>query len=273
MEFPHCSQGWQAPGIILTDGTDCCAGFGSGGKLFVFQRYVNRRSYTFETEIKDGIWSQPELLPFSEKYQVGDCTFAPDGQTIFFQSNVKLEGLDPEGEGGNIYYVKKTDSGWTEPKHVGFEVNTKYHDSYPCVAADGTLYFFSRRPGGYGKSDMYYSRLINGKYTEPVNLGENFNTDDHEWDPFIAPDKSYLIFCSYKGSLGSDDFFISFKKNDGSWSKPVHMGDEINSTASDNRPFVTYDGKYFFYTSQKSGNRDIYWVSTKIFDRFKKMVK
>lgn len=262
-----------ATGIISTNINEGCSGWGNKMEYFIFQRWIGGKSMLYIMNRINGEWSKPKLLPFVEKYQVGDFTIAPDGKTIFFASNIFIDEIGSEGEGGNIWTVEKGGTDWTEPKHIGAPVNTKYHDSYPCAAENGTLYFFSRRPGGYGKSDLYFARQVNGKYSEPVNMGENFNTDDHEWDSFIAPDQSYLIYCSYKGSIGRDDFFISFKEENGSWSKPVHMGGEINSTASENRPYVTNDGKYFFFTSNKEGNRDIYWVSTKIFERFKKMAE
>jgi len=53
------------------------------------------------------------------------------------------------------------------------------------------------------------------------------------------------------------------------WTEPVNMGEEINSPESENRPSVTPDGKYFFFTSNKTGNREIYWVDAKIIDRFR----
>ena len=102
-----------------------------------------------------------------------------------------------------------------------------------------------------------------------MNL-ESLNTEHHEWDPFIAPDESYLIFCSTRpGGLGRDDLYVSFRGEDDGWSEAVHMGDEINSPRSENRPYVTLDGKYFFYTSIKRGKRDVYWVSAKYLDRFR----
>jgi hypothetical protein len=238
--------------------------------FFIFRRYADGKSYAYEMVQKNGKWSSPELLPFSEKYQLGDFTIVPDGKTIIFQSNIPLKGLDAKGEGGNIYTVKKTGSGWTEPKHVGFTINSKWHDSYPCVAGNGTLYFFSRRPGGMGKADLYISRFENGKYLEPVNMGDNFNTPENDYDSFIAPDESYMIFCSTRpGVYGKDDIFVSFRLENGAWSKPVHMGDEINTSASENCPYITLDGKYFFFTSSRSGNRDIYWVDAKIIDNLK----
>lgn len=254
-----------APGIISTDINEGSSGFDIDSRHFVFQRHVNRKVYTYEIERKDQQWSQPQLVPFAHMMRNGDFTFAPDGKTLFFQSNTPIAGLDEEGVVSNIWVTKKTDSGWSEPKYLDFTINTKWADSFASVTNDGTLYFFSRKPGGFGKSDLYKSLLKDGKYCEAKNLGDVFNTTEHEWDPFIAPDESYLIFCSTKaGGLGSDDFYISFRDTDDSWSKPVNMGGRINCSGSDNRPYVTPDGKYFFYTSSRRGNRDIYWVDAGI---------
>ena len=166
--------------------------------------------------------------------------------------------------------VKKTLTGWTEPKPFGLVINTRFHESYPCLAKNKNCYFFSRRPGGYGDSDLYMSKYLKGKYQKPVNLGQKLNTEYHEWDTYIAPDESYMIYCStMPGGLGSDDLYVTFRQKDGSWSKPIHMGTEINSEKSENRPYVTPDGKYLFYTSTKTGKRDIYWVDAKIIEQFK----
>lgn len=216
------------------------------------------------------VWSVPEFLPFVDKYQVGDFTIATDGKTMVFASKIFIDEIGYEGEGGNIWIVEKTETGWSEPKHIGLEINTKYHDSYPCLTANGNLYFFSRRPGGYGDSDLYMSEFVEGKYQAPVNLGPTLNTEYHEWDTYTAPDESYMIYCSMMPEgLGDDDLYITFKQSDGSWSKPVHMGNEINTEKSENRPYISPDGKYFFYTSTIRGNRDIYWVDAKIIENLR----
>ena len=71
------------------------------------------------------------------------------------------------------------------------------------------------------------------------------------------------------GGLGEDDLYVSFRKPDGSWIPGVHLGPKINSPASENRPYVSPDGKFLFYTSNKDGNRDIYWVDAKILTALK----
>jgi hypothetical protein len=259
-----------APGIISTEKGEGGVAFGLNGKLFIFQKYENRKSYTYEMILKNGKWSDPVLLPFSEKFMLWDFSIAPDGETMIFSSNIRIEELKTDGEEGCIWTARRTENGWTSPEYLKSPVNTRWHDSFPSLAGNMNLYFFSRRPGGKGLSDLYMSKFENGTYSVIENLGEPFNTKYHEWDPFIAPDESYLIFCSKKsGGFGEDDFYISFRSEHGSWTKPVNMGNKINSPKSDNRPYVSPDGKFFFYTSDKSGSRDVYWVSTEIFKNYR----
>ena len=79
-----------------------------------------------------------------------------------------------------------------------------------------------------------------------------------------------MIFCSDKpGGMGDADFYISFSTDEGSWSEPVNMGANINSEGAEYIPYVSPDGKYFFFTSDKSGNWDIYWVDAGIIEELK----
>ncbi|MBN2431635.1 MAG: PD40 domain-containing protein [Acidobacteria bacterium] len=254
-----------APGIISTDLSEGCSGWGNDMDYFIFQRWIDGQPHLYIMERTDDRWIRPAPLPFVEKYRVGDYTIAPDGKTLVFASSIFLEEFGSEGEGANIWRVVKTAGGWTEPKPLPAPVNTRYHDSYPCLAGNGNIYFFSRRPGGVGQSDLYMAEFSNGRYGPAVNLGPVLNTEHHEWDTYIAPDESYMIYCStMPGGRGDDDLYVTFRRGDGSWGKPVHLGGEINSDQSENRPTVTPDGKYLFFTSTRRGNRDIYWVDARV---------
>ncbi|MEW6335989.1 MAG: membrane dipeptidase [Acidobacteriota bacterium] len=259
-----------APGIVTSEQGEGCSGWGTDPEWFLFQRWVDRTSVLFLRSREAGTWSDAVKLPWAERYQVGDFTVGPDGRTLAFVSNIPIEGLGAVGEGGNVWIAQRIPSGWAEPRSAGPAVNSDFHDSYPSLAASGSLYFFSRRPGGFGQSDLYVSRRSGGRYLPAENLGPILNTDAHEWDPYVAPDESYLIFNSMKaGGLGGDDFYISWRTASGDWGDPVHLGAEINSPGSDNRPYVTADGRYFFFTSDRRGNRDIYWVDARILERFR----
>jgi hypothetical protein len=267
---PGMSPKLFATGVVTTEQGEGCSGWGTEPEWFLFQRWIDRKSVLFLRSRQAGGWSDAERLPWAERFQVGDFTVGPDGRTVAFVSNIPIEGVGAVGEGGNIWIAKRTPSGWTEPRPAGPGVNSDFHDSYPSLAVSGDLYFFSRRPGGFGQSDLYVSRWIDGRYLPAENLGRILNTGAHEWDPYVAPDESYLIFNSMKeGGLGGDDFYISWRTPSGDWGDPVHLGPEINSPGSDNRPYVTADGRYFFFTSDRRGNRDIYWVDARILERFR----
>jgi len=211
-------------------------------------------------------WGKPELIPFwKQLIHNGDFVISPDDRTLFYQVKQDHSGKLES----NIWQVKLLDDCWGPRSALPAPINTPYDESFASESSNGNLYFFSRRPGGIGQSDLYMCRYQNGSYSDPVNIKE-LNTPDHEWDPYVAPDESYLIFCSTKpGGMGRDDFYVSFKNHDDQWSNPLHMGNSINSPRSENRPYVTNDGRFFFYTSSRRGNRDIYWVDAKIIEKLK----
>ena len=83
------------------------------------------------------------------------------------------------------------------PARVPSPVSTEAREIYPCVVADGSLYFSSNRPGSLGGSDIWRAqRLPDGGFAEPVNLGAPINTEHGEGDTWVAPDESYLVLTS-----------------------------------------------------------------------------
>lgn len=260
-----------APGIISTGATEGASSFSADGRSYFFARARSPQEGIFFMEQKDGVWSQPHLASFSAGKHDWDFMLAPDGLTVFVASGRPIRKGGSPLRNHQIWVSDRTDEGWSEPRLLPFPVNSGQHDSYPSITKKGILYFFSRRDGGLGNGDIYRARKTDGQYTEVENLREPINTEHHEVDPFIAPDESYIIFCSDKpGGSGRDDIYVSYKKDDGSWSVPVNMGSKVNSPHQEYIPYVTPDGKYFFFTSNKSGNRDIYWMDANIIEELKK---
>jgi len=205
-----------------------------------------------------GIWSAPEPAPFCSEYGDGEPIFSPDGQKLYFLSLRPLEPDSPPDK-ETMWYVERIPSGWSEPKPVSPLINAHTLHWLFSVSDNGTIYFSSIKDGGFGLRDIYSSRLVNGAYEEPNNLGAVINGPGIDHTPFIAPDESYLIYVSAENSAapGRSRFVISYRGEDGSWNKPVDLGDSISSLGGGLCPAVTPDGKYMFFI----GNGDIYWVS------------
>jgi hypothetical protein len=253
---------------LITAGEDVgCCGFARGGTVFVGQEFREGRCRTFIMRQGKGGWSAPELIPFWETMaQNGDFVISSDDKTMLYQVR-KDPGSGPTSQ---IWRVEITETGWGERSPFPAPVNGRDFESYASDTSGGTLYFFSLRPGGKGRFDLYSSDLKDGIYGDPVNLAA-LNSAYDEWDPFIAPDGSYLIFCSTKPEgLGRDDLYIAFRQPGGEWGPAVNMGSAVNSAGSENRPFVSRDGRYFFFTSTRNGSRDTFWVRAEFLKQFRK---
>ncbi len=239
-----------AEGLINTNADEYGPAFTPDGKTLYFTRRVNRRDseFIYVSRLENGKWSAPELAPFSGKYFDKEPFVSPDGKRIFFASLRPVDGVAPKNNRDfNIWFVEKTASGWSEPMSAGPAVNSQAYENYPSVAANGTLYFAGEREGGKGGNDLYRARLVNGKYQPAENLYE-LNTPGVDADPYIAPDESYLIFCSDRpGGLGSGDLYISFNRN-GSWTEAKNLGATINTPDFEYTPSISPDGKRLFFS-------------------------
>jgi hypothetical protein len=254
-----------APGYISTEKRELNSVFTPDGKEFYFAISTPGRGYKiFLTKQLEKGWSQPQPVPFSSQKSDVDMCITPDGKRMYFGSTRPVNG-EPQ-DGFKIWYVERIEDAWSEARYLDSPINEGRRALYPTVSNNGNMYFQAIRKDTLGERDIYYSEQVNGKYTEPVHLGEAINSIYAEGDVLIAPDESFLIVnCSGRPDTnGRGDLYISAKKEDGTWAKLKNMGDTINSSGSDYCPMLSPDGKYFFYTRTDTGNGDIYWVDAKI---------
>jgi Tol biopolymer transport system component len=230
---------------------------------------------------QDAKWSKPKNASFSGKYSDLEPAFSPDGKRLYFVSKRPVDGI--EKKDFDIWYVEKQLNGWSEPKYL--DINTTFDEFYPSIAKNGNLYFTASYNEAETKEDIFMAQYKDGKYQKPIPLDSAINTNQYEFNAYIAPDESYLLFTAYGrvGDKGRGDIYISTKK-EGKWqsSKPISA---INSDRLDYCPMISFDGKTLFFTSERhqllkiqnekkvkysdfqqlttnplNGNGDIYWV-------------
>ena len=222
---------------------------------------------SYQTE---GQWSAPVNIGRPINTDVHDATvgLSPDGQSLFVY---RFE----MGDGGDIYQCELDGERWSKPKHLGKNINTKYHESSACFSNDGrTMYFVSDKPeGGLGGRDMYRATLDNPdakvgnkkRWGSPFNLSTTLNTKYSEEGVFMHPDGKTLYFSS-KGheTMGGYDIFKAVKDDNGQWGKPENLGYPINTPDDDVFFVISASGKHGYYSSIKSdgmGEKDIYRVT------------
>ena len=245
-----------AEGIVSVGDYESHADFSVGGDTVTFVKSgpdVSKWTICFSV-YKNDRWSKPEVAPFSGQYMDADPFFTPDGKTLYFISNRPVKTGDAAKDDMDIWKIERKNDSWGEPVRLNDLINSSVSEYYPTIAQNGTMYFGSRRVGGKGNSDIWKSELVNGDYTAPVNVGDGINTDGSEFEPYIAPDESYMILMAARpDDLANADLYISYNKA-GAWTKAQKLAEPFNSPVTEFSPKLTKDGRYFFFASARNVN-------------------
>ena len=172
-----------------------------------------------------------------------------DGSTLIFTRSKKIDGFRNE----DFYLSYNNTDDWQLAENLGEPINTPQNEGAQCITADGlTLYFTAcSRNDSYGRCDIYESNFVNDKWTEPVNLGENINTENWESQPAISADGRQLFFVSNRsGGRGGKDIWVSYKNAKGTWIKAKNLGKDINTSKDDISPFLHWDNQTLYYSSK-----------------------
>ncbi|MDF1697616.1 MAG: hypothetical protein P1U56_17355 [Saprospiraceae bacterium] len=202
-------------------------------------------------DYSNGVWSDPTPTSFSGYYKDIEPYLSPDNLRLYFASN-RPNAFEKENY--DIYYVERShpDSVWSTPKNIGNPINTEFNEFYPAISRSGNLYFTSVKPKDKGKDNIYCSVLKNSIYSPPFALDTTINTTGYEFNSYIAPDESFIIFSGYNrgDGHGSGDLYISFRE-EGQWSKSKNLGNLLNSRYMEYCPFVDHKNGFLYFTSRR----------------------
>lgn len=256
---PHLiSAGYLESSISFTpDGSEFCYSIATkGGRYLADPPGLFRSGFMLNSYIVDGHWSEPTELPFALEYRSRYPVFSPDGNRIYFNCN-REGAVQPDSLASHIWYADRIDDGWSEMKEIVFNdgYNLKQNGVYPGVAANGNLYYTVFPDGVSGI--LFRSTYQNGHYSAPERLNDLIN-HHRPVHTFVAPDESYIIFDDDPpvDKFGGSDLYISFRDKNGEWMKPNNLGEKINTVYWERRPFVTGDGKYLFFASNRILNTE-----------------
>jgi hypothetical protein len=231
------------------------AAFTPDGRELYFSVYVPgfTQAAILVTRLSRGHWTAPEVAPFAQdsRYRSIEPCIAPNGGQFFFASD-RPEQVDAKPVPMGIWVMERTQTGWGAPRRLGPEVNGDGEAYFPSLTADGTLYF--TREAKDGTSAIYRARPSNGGYSQAERLPDRVNCGKSRYNAFVAPDESYVIVPAYglEDSLGGTDYYITFRRSPDQWSEPRNLGATINSPSNDDySPFVTRDGRFFFFMSMR----------------------
>lgn len=244
-----------AENLVSTGLRERDAAFFPDGNEFYFTLMAKGKGVLLFVKQVEGKWTKPEVVSFSGRYSDLEPFISADGKKLYFVSNrPTIENGEPKDY--DIWFAERNENEWSEPQNIGLPISTEKDEFYPTLSSSGTIYFTAEYDDAVGGEDIYKSEFIDGKYQTPKNIGGGVNSIRGEFNSYVSPDESFLIFSTSgrEDGFGGVDLYISFSNDEGLWGEPKNMGAKINSGYLDFCPGFSNDGKYFFYTSSRTDN-------------------
>jgi len=152
-----------------------------------------------------GTWSDAVIFEYNnEQFNIGHPAMTSDGNTLFFVSDM------PGGKGGSdIWMMKRSPATkiWGRPENLGNTINTRGNEMFPYVFEDKYLYFASDGHVGFGGLDIYYVKILENGFSEPVNLMPPFNSSADDFGIIFFDENNGLFSSNRKGGVGDDDIY------------------------------------------------------------------
>ena len=204
---------------------------------------------------RKGEWTQPKPLndTINSPFDDGVCTLTDNFNVMYFTRCNIVRG---QKMGCNIYKAtRKPDGDWEKAEYVPI-LPDSISIGHPSITEDGlTLYFSAEITNkGYGGKDIWKvvrKSKDSEKWSEPINLGPEINTEGNEVFPFIR-DNGVLYFASdYHPGLGGLDIFRA--RYDKTYKKWIveNMKFPINSPADDFAIVFKKGKEEGFFTSNR----------------------
>jgi hypothetical protein len=203
---------------------------------------------------KKGRWTAPALFsPGSNFDNSDDPCLSPNGDRLFFSTYNKEQNRD------YIYYCDVNFDRTGNPRKPAGKLNELDMHWQFSMAGNGNIYYAAN-------GNIYCSELSKGIYLEPYKLDSCINSSYSECTPYISPKEDLLIFA--RTTNRKPDLYISFKDNNGNWTRAKPLPEGINSDHHEMCPRVTADGKYFFFISSREGLFSAYWVNANFIQKY-----
>lgn len=130
---------------------------------------------------------------------------------------------------------------------------------HPALTPSGDTLFFASDRGGKRGLDIWYVTRTKKGWSQPINVGPQINTPNHDAFPFIHPDGRLFYASKGKGGFGGFDIFVSERNRFLEWDLPVNLGLPVNSPADDISFWMRSDSTLAIFASGRAkGNDDLY---------------
>jgi len=186
-------------------------------------------------------------------YEERAPVISPDGQTLYFIRQGHPQNIGENKNNQDIWISNRLPNGqWSTAKNIGRPMNNEGSNGVMSVTPDGnTILLFGTyntkdNPGGAS-----ISHFKSGKWSFPEALEiERYHNYSRWFQFYLCNDSKTLVMAiETDNSMGENDLYVSFLKDNGNWSVPMNMGKQVNTDGNELSPFIASDGTTLYFST------------------------
>lgn len=193
---------------------------------------------------------------------------SPDGKTLYFSRRGDPKDQGGKGDLEDIWYSQWNESTqtWSEAKNIGAPLNNEGPNFINSISPDGNTVLLgnSYNEDGTMEDGVSISHRTSDGWSFPERLTIEKDENINARASFFMSNSQKILLLSVehkKENVGSRDLYVSFRSDDGTWTKPTNLGNTVNTTATEEAPFLASDDRTLYYASDGLngyGGTDIY---------------
>lgn len=201
-------------------------------------------------------------LPSSINSEYADISpaFFGDHKELLFASarpDGEDESITVEGD-FRIFHALKENEKWTDPSVIHrLGIFSQENAKIEVVNQDGKLFMFLNENNG----GLFYSEPTSNGWTLPKEFDTKIDGKTIDAHFFINDSEDKIFFSAANENGGLDILESHFIDVEKVWSSPKPLMGEINSEYNEDSPFLSHDGKYLYFSSDRKesvGGYDVF---------------
>jgi len=160
-----------------------------------------------------------------------------------------------------IMHSVKVNGKWTQPVNITPQVGSDGDMIPTSLSQDGNELYLVKK--AENNTDIYISRWNGSAWSKAEPLNSNINTKADETFASLSTDGKSLFFTSNRrGSRGGLDIYVSKKQSGRDWGAAQNLGPLINTEFDEESPYLSPDGKTFYFSSKghfNMGGFDVFY--------------
>ncbi|GAB4009337.1 OmpA family protein [Spirosoma sp. KCTC 42546] len=205
----------------------------------------------------------------NSEYNEINPMISPDGKTLYFARISHPNNTHGVKGSQDIWYseLDAASGKWGPARRMGFPLNKDEYNCAYSITPDGNSMLIKGQynNGTYETRGFSLSKKTAGGWSPPqkMDIPNYVSMSKGQFDcGFMSADGKVLLMAfSEKKNSKEDDIYVSFRQKDGSWTKPMDLGPEVNTKFTETTPFLAPDGATLYFSSNREGglgSNDIY---------------